>query len=91
MVDISLKSKNTSIVIFGDDLNAVKNIKNFLLTKSVDAYSVDDFISRETFLSSTEQAFFEIMLMSKSLKIYGSGKSGFSRAACYIGGVKDNI
>ncbi|HEC1786799.1 TPA: hypothetical protein R1733_001669, partial [Campylobacter lari] len=90
-VDISLKNRNTSIVIFGDDLDAVKNIKNFLLAKSVDVYSVDDFISRETFSSSTKQAFFEIILMSKSLKIYGSGKSGFSRAACYIGGIKDNI
>ncbi|EOH1934124.1 hypothetical protein ACLWPS_001537 [Campylobacter jejuni] len=91
MIDISLKNKNTPIIIFGDDLNAVKNIKSFLLEKLVDVYSVNDFIDRKIFPSNTEQAFFEIVLMSKSLKIYGSGKSGFSRAASYIGGVKDSI
>ncbi|MGJ0125632.1 hypothetical protein ACP0SK_08955, partial [Campylobacter coli] len=90
MVDISLKNKNTSIVIFGDDLNAVQNIKNFLLKNLVDVYSANDFVDRN-FLLSTEQAFFEIMLMSKSLKIYSSGKSGFSRVASYIGGIKDSI
>ncbi|EOH7341636.1 hypothetical protein ACMCWU_001487 [Campylobacter coli] len=77
-----LKVKN--ILIFGDDLNSVKELKKQAYFSEFNILTIDDIISSTGIVNGPERTFFEILLMSKSIEIYSTGLSGFSRLASMI-------
>ncbi|EAI5973677.1 capsular biosynthesis protein, partial [Campylobacter coli] len=79
-----LKS-NKKILLFGDDLKLLAEIKKYFQNDSI--IIVDDLIDRKK-NTPTQNAFFEIYLMSKSQKIYRAGSSLFSRFAHAISNAK---
>lgn len=79
-----LKS-NKKILLFGDDLKLLAEIKKYFQNDSI--IIVDELIDRKK-NTPTQNAFFEIYLMSKSQKIYRAGNSLFSRFAHAISNAK---
>ncbi|MBZ7953991.1 hypothetical protein H2278_03920 [Campylobacter sp. W0018] len=80
-------NKNNKIIIFSDDLDAKQHIKDFFKDRN-NIFTVEDFKIYEDVFSQT---FFELLLMSRSKKIYSSGSSGFSQLACRISNRTDFI
>ncbi|EAK9944542.1 hypothetical protein A0Z86_03110 [Campylobacter lari] len=79
-----LKS-NKKVLLFGDDLKLLAEIKKYFQDDSI--IIVDELIDRKK-NTATQNAFFEIYLMSKSQKIYRAGSSLFSRFAHAISNAK---
>ncbi|EAH8865738.1 hypothetical protein KD059_001366, partial [Campylobacter jejuni] len=80
VINFESLDKNNKIIIFSDDLDAKQHIKDFFKDRN-NIFTVEDFkIYKDVF----SQTFFELLLMSKSKKIYSSGSSGFSQLACRI-------
>lgn len=79
-----LKS-NKKVLLFGDDLKLLAEIKKYFQNDSI--IIVDELVDRKK-NTATQNAFFEIYLMSKSQKIYRAGSSLFSRFAHAISNAK---
>ncbi|EAJ4016105.1 sugar transferase, partial [Campylobacter jejuni] len=78
---IQQKNKDYSIVIFGDDLDSIRQLKEycFFSLNLSNIFIVDDFTNHN--FSRKQQTLFELILLSMSLEIYTSGRSGFSNLA----------
>ncbi|WP_417903844.1 hypothetical protein ACD571_05975 [Campylobacter sp. LH-2024] len=79
---IEFISNSQDIIIFSDDIESARIIKNHCSKKNI--FLAQELLNDKTF-SKDEIDIFEIVLMSKSLEIYHSGNSGFSRLAYFIG------
>ena len=87
-IEIGLREigNGNNIVIFGQDINANKLLKDYLLKYSngTTINIVDDFI--DSVYNDMERAFFEMNFMSNASKIYSTGSSIFSQCAEMIAG-----
>lgn len=87
-IEIGLReiSNGNNIIIFGQDINANKLLKDYLLKYSngTAVNIVDDFI--DSAYNDIERAFFEMNFMSNASKIYSTGSSIFSQCAEMIAG-----
>ncbi|EPE0634914.1 hypothetical protein ACSFWR_001502 [Campylobacter coli] len=79
---------NNNVILFQDDTKTCEDIKRFFNTKNFKAkvYTFTDFTFTKH-LNGNERTFLEIILMSKSSRIYSSGNSNFSRVAISIKGI----
>ncbi len=71
--------EGTKVIVFGQDLEILKYLKN-----TYNIITVDDFEVYKTF-DETQKAMFEIVLMSKAKQIV-AGSSGFAKLASWISG-----
>ena len=82
------------IVIFSDDLNSIRSLKDFFAKHYPNFQHkiliFKDFVEQYKF-SHFEATIFELEIMKKALKIYSSGRSGFSNLAFRIGGGKSEF
>lgn len=74
------QSLGHNILLLGQDKNTIKNLQQEYKT-----LSIDDFNSENKKFNTTEQAFFELMLMSNAEDIV-AGTSGYAKLAAAIGG-----
>lgn len=88
-LEIALKEikKGHRVIFFGDDLNLIQNLKeycSFNKQAQENIFSIDDIIAFEQLDNGYDRLLFELVLMSKSEYIFGSGTTGFSRCASWI-------
>ncbi|EAJ6337856.1 glycosyltransferase [Campylobacter jejuni] len=89
-LEIAIKEldKNNNIVVFGQDLNANKELVDYL--KSFKQYNHLKILDISSFIdpnyTEMQRAFFEINFMSKAEKIYSAKESVFSKLAMMISG-----
>ncbi|HEA8245317.1 TPA: capsule biosynthesis protein CapA [Campylobacter coli] len=88
-LEIALREikKGYRIIFFGDDLNLIQNLKeHYSFNKQIQAniFSIDDIVACEQLDNGYDRLLFELVLMSKSEYIFGSGTTGFSRCASWI-------
>ncbi|HEB9328844.1 TPA: glycosyltransferase [Campylobacter coli] len=85
---INALDNNNNVIIFGQDLNANKELVNYL--KSFKQYKHLKILDISSFIdpnyTEMQRAFFEINFMSKAEKIYSAKESVFSKLAMMISG-----
>ncbi|MBZ7969384.1 hypothetical protein [Campylobacter molothri] len=77
-----IKMHKKKIIIMGNDIELNSSLKDKFNNGNV--FISGDFLSNKKF-NPTQKAIFDIIVMSKSKKIYFSGHSGFSNLAYLIG------
>ncbi|MFY4701417.1 sugar transferase, partial [Campylobacter jejuni] len=89
IVDEELKNKN-NIFLVSDDSDAIRILKDYYKNNKNSIFLIDEFLSDISLENETQRAFFEIALMTCSLKVY-TGDSNFSKFASRVGLGKEAI
>ncbi|EAK0811274.1 hypothetical protein A0Y63_02570 [Campylobacter lari] len=88
-MEIILKNYYENIVLFGDDILELYQIKKFFKQKN-NLFIAYDFFNTKLYSRERFQAFFDIFLMSKSKMIF-SAESSFSKLSSLVGLGKNPI
>lgn len=78
-----IKSCDNKLVIMGNDIGLNKELKT-MFNEQGKIFVAEDFFGQKKF-NATQKAIFDIILMSRSKKLYFSGHSGFSVLSYLIG------